>query len=263
MAHLDDLALNAHLDGDADHGDHLDGCAPCQGRLSELRAVAVAIGEMPQPLGTSEADRLIAGALGSAQAGEADSGASITSLADRRARRASWLAAAAVVLLLVAAVPVILSGRGNDGGDAAAPASRQELAEDSAGAGSATEGGSTGDLTAGAAAGGLAATGGTVAGGPISDGDLGPRSDIAELERAARARLDTPSGGDETEPPVVARCEGDARAALGTSGAFVYVATVRWKGSDAEVLVFREDDGSRPLAVMARPSCRLLDRGQT
>lgn len=262
MAHLDDLALNAHLDGDADHGEHLDGCDACLGRLASLRSVAQAVGVAPPGPSPSAADQLIAAALAAAPPAEGDEEATVVSLAERRMRRTRWLAAAAVVLILLAAVPVILSGREGGGTDMAArmnAEARQPAPEEDA---AALASGVADDAEALGSAGGSAAAGGGMSGGPISDGDLGPRSDVAELERIARARLDTPSGGDDVAP-VVVRCEDDARAALGVSGSLIYLATLRWRGTDAEVVVFREADGSRPLAIMSRSGCRLLDRGRT
>lgn len=267
MAHLDDVSLSAHLDGDADHGAHLQACAQCRARLAQLEAVTRALASPPAPLSPAARDRLVIAATKAAPlpgptGGRAatGNGAGAVRLVHRRHRRGRWVAVAAVVLAGLAAIPLLSADRSTSGDAAGTAALRQVpersggMTDDDAGASGAAE-----SLAAPAPAAG----GGPAAEGPVDGGDLGPHREVAEVARVVRARLDGEAGGWEPGPPVEARCEQQARAD-GAPGPLAYVATLTWRGAPAEALAFRVAGEPRGylLAVMARPGCATLARAR-
>lgn len=266
MAHLDDLDLNAHLDGEADHGAHLEVCVPCQSRLSALHAVAVAVGAPVPALDGSAADGLVARALaaetGRLAPSEADR--TVVQLAGRtgRGRAPAWLAAAAVAMLALAAVPVVLRATKDNAGNASAvkvaepeggtTLSSGEVSKDAAGGA---------ELRLGATAGSAVSEGG---GQPVSGGDLGEQSDPAAVGTRVRDRLEGRTAEAPTAASPVVHCETQARQTSPELGALAYVAALRWRGVQAEALVFRVpgNDTIYQLEIMAQQDCRRLAQAQ-
>lgn len=266
MAHLDDLDLSAHLDGEADHGAHLVGCASCQARLASLGAVAAAVGAPVPSLDGPAADALIARAL--AQPGEqATPGEGVSHVvplagrATRSRRRPAWLAAAAVAVLALAAVPVIVRTAQDSGGSATAvktaptsgDPSLSEAADSAGSAASGTVAAPQFRADSGGAASMLAAE-------PVSGGDLGEQSDTAVVGARARDRLEGGAAEGQTDASPVSRCEAQARQSTPELAGLAYVAVLRWRGVQAEALVFRVpgDDAAYQLEVMAQQDCRRL-----
>ncbi|MGI8794020.1 MAG: hypothetical protein ACR2H3_12760 [Acidimicrobiales bacterium] len=282
MAHLDDIALNAHADGDADHGDHLAACEACAARLGALRSVMNAVGSPPPPLATASRDRALAAALaaggsldwsgpatGANPASATTTDATIIDLASRRQARTRLVAIAAVALLALGAIPVLFNGMGRDRGlTSAASGPAKDAAEAQAptdralnDATTSNGNGAFADRNTATESDGQSASGGSAAAfaNPINDGHIGERSTTTDIGRVARARLDAPSGGDDANPAQL-ECGAAARTgADGDLGDEVYVARVRYQGSEAEAHVFRvagADDYS--LQVMRRSDCRRL-----
>ena len=275
--HLDDLALNAHLDGDADHAGHLAVCDRCRSGLTRLRAVRAAIAVPPTAPDPTEADSLIATALAAwgdtassvgADEEAVEATAPVVALARRRQRRITWLAAAAVVLVALVAVP-LLSRSGERPEDSAAlrqtaggPMTGElEQANDNAFAAADSAegaGGGGGDEPDDGAAAALPA-------GPVDDGDIGDHDDVTTVAGIMRSRLEGPSAQAPTAPPATIACEERARSRQPGLGELAYVANLRWNGTPAEVLAFRSAEAPEryELVILARPGCEVLARAQT
>ena len=248
--HLDDELLSAVIDGlDAD-GAHLVRCQRCAGRLDHLRAGATLVATPVSPLAADDVDRLVTAALA------APAEAPVIPLR-RTIRRppAPWLAAVAAAALLVVGLPVLLrSGGAGDGGRETASresdAALNSTADDAAvspagGAGGATAGGTTeeGLQTTSEAFDSAAPASGARATGAATDRyqeDLGAQDNPDALASTLRARLSTgPPAAYDSADGSTPRCVDAARElGAGRLGSLTYSARLRWRGADAEALVF-------------------------
>jgi len=183
--HLDDEALSAAIDGEAEAGAlvHLATCAACRRRLEALRAAASAVSTPPPLPSPLEVDRAIAAALDAAlepAAGSPDSsggGRRRATVVARFPRRPAIAAlAAAAVIVLAAGITGALrwngsSSRSNESVSLARPGPKPFS--------------SAGAPVAGGASPGAAASGVPVLAGP----DLGAQSDPAVVAGLVRARI--------------------------------------------------------------------------
>ncbi|MDQ1393557.1 MAG: hypothetical protein QOF30_2534 [Acidimicrobiaceae bacterium] len=279
-SHLDDEALSAALDGvatEAEHA-HLSSCSICQAQMASLafvaRAVATPVGDRPR----SEVDAAVEGALrawsGSDDAVASDSvlepepsrretltlaaptpiGVGSGRAAARRASRSPrWLGAAAGI---AAAVIVV--------GGAVALSRGRTTSRASTTAGLAPQSSSSTRPTPDAAASG-------------SSADLGDQSDPSVLAHRVSAAVGqrvsgsaaaepgfgattiagpTAPSGDQRAAPT---CVAQAATATGAADnpAPDLVATLRWRGEPAVVVVFSRPGGLAG-AVMRQADCSLL-----
>lgn len=279
--HPDDDAISAHLDGaDPELLTHLRECGPCLARLEAMRAVVRAVAAPPASPPAPLVERAIQAAIavaaeppvedGRPQRASADrdpatqSQASAAAVSRRRRRRMpppAWIAVAAAAVAVLVAVPALL-GNGRPA-DEVATVKDNSRAETTAGAGApgaftalAPDLGDHSDpatvvsLISAAVNPSVASVAGdraeTTASPPPG---AGPARAMARLDQGASA-----SGA----PP----CFGEAMAAgQGRLGALVYLATARWKGVPAMVLVFSLDDATDPARhayIMDAVTCALL-----
>ena len=275
MDHLSNDELSALIDGegDAGAGAHLDACRACTARRDDLAraAAAVATSWAPPP---ALVDRWVERALAGGSRPPVRGADPLPRGSRRRwslLTRAAWIGAAASLLVLVG-VAVLVRDTGSDRSrNAAAPLAG----------------------TAGAARDSTSDAGALL---PIS-ADLGDQSDASALrallssttpsasspdgtERAASSTAvpGTPAGAPTTGPtdkgfsvtapaggatPSMARCV-DAAAQAGAADVAepVFAGVLRWRGDDAEVIVFRlarpAGSETREAIVMTRSGCEVL-----
>lgn len=122
--HLDDEAISAVLDGEADVDEaaHADACDACRARLAALRDVSVLLAAPVPPADTARRESAISAAISAAD----DRGGAVVPLHRRRTPPA-WLAAAAAVVVAVGAI-ALLPRSGDDDADTAA--GRDEATQD-------------------------------------------------------------------------------------------------------------------------------------
>lgn len=278
--HLDDDALSAAVDGAATAAEmaHLSSCPACQARQASLAAVARAVGAPVPRRSRRQVDEAVALALAAWSAGETEEvssparivatpatasrpptpGPRPATLEGARHRRGSprWLPAAAGI----AAAVVILGG--------VVAVTRGRSASRSA-------------TASGAPTSTVAASAPSVS----SSADLGDQSDplvVARLVDGALSRgaapgaAATPSaaassaapglgspGPAQTLAPPRSACAGQARDAVGLATApagstsLSYVASLRWLGQPAVVVVF-SGPGGPSAAVMKTADCSVL-----
>jgi hypothetical protein len=275
--HLDDEALSAAIDGEAEAGAlvHLATCAACRRRLEALRAAASAVSTPPPRPSPLEVDRAIAAALDAAlepAAGSPDSSgggrrrAAIVALFPRRPAIAA-LAAAAVIVLAAGITGALRwngsSSRSNESVSLAHPGAPKSFS--SAGA----------PVGAGP---GAAASGVPVLAGP----DLGAQSDPAVVAGLVRARITSGpyqpgaavngpranAGGTGPSPqaspvaPTDLTCAPEAAQAVGVAATspLRLVAGLQWRGQAAVVFVFDRPGSAGGLAgvIVRRSDCAAL-----
>ncbi len=251
-SHLDDGALNAVLDGEADAEEaaHARSCAPCGARLERFARVARAVGTPVEPVGDERRARAVAEAVrvaGSVATVAAPAGKDVVERRDRRPERAGrrpepnrpirWALAAAGVALLAVAVPLLDR------------ALETRASRDLAGSAEGSTEGSSADRRSPVAAGQA----------PLDGGDLGDLgvADVAALARRLDLAADEPSARDRLAPapapqaalpeagPAAATtgdptvpCEAAARARDPGLGRLAYRARARLDGVEAVVLGF-------------------------
>lgn len=229
--HLDDEALSAVLDGEADAEEsaHADACEACRARLGQLRDASVLVGTPVPAPDPARREAAIAAALGAT-----DRVADVAPMRRRTVPR--WLAAAAALVLAVVGISLV-SSRGGDDADMAT----------SGGDDSAT------DMTATADA---APEAQLFMAAPIDGGDIGAvdldalratvEGAIAGTQREAAAGVasdedagnDGDTSGGASAPPDVAPCEEELRAAFPELGPLLYRATGTLDREAVAVLAF-------------------------
>ena len=277
--HLDDEALSAAIDGEAEAGVlvHLATCAACSSRLGALRAAASAVSTPPPRPSPVEVDQAIAAALDAAlepAAGSPDpSGgrrrpAPIVALFQQRPAIAA-LAAAAVIVLAAGITGALRwngpSSRSNQSVSLAHPGTPKSLSP--AGA----------PLASGAGAAGAESGAPTLAG-----PDLGAQSDPAVVAGLVRARISAgldqpgaaangqmanaggagPSSQASALPPADLACAPEGAQAVGVAATspLRLVAGLQWRGQPAVVFVFDRPGTTGRLAgvIVRRSDCTAL-----
>lgn len=266
--HPDDERLSAHLDGEAGGEDaHLEGCAQCRARLSELRSVADRVAELPSPPSPTDRERGVAAALGAAAV---TSRATVPLPRSRRWAMPVGMAAAVVAVALVAGLVVATVGRDAPSSDRAAlestppprPAASDRAAAHGGDLGEQSDENALRHLVEAGLAGRAAAFAGDA---PGNDDAAGAPAGQTAPTAGTASRGATPAAAPpaDADPP----CSGSARAGLGQLGLgpLVYTASLRWKGEPAVVLVYEARPGpARPgrlghqVVVMDQATCRLL-----
>jgi hypothetical protein len=265
--HLDDEALSAAIDGEAEAAalDHVATCPACRSRLEALRAVASAVSTPPVPLPAADVDRAIAAALDTALAPAAPSGgrrglAPVVALFQRRPAMAA-LAAAAVVVLAAG-----ITGAVRWGGSSSHPSASVSLARP----------GAKPFQSTGAPVSGAGSSGAATLAGP----DLGAQSDPAVVAGLVRARIGTlaaapgarlsgpqPGGAAAAPqapavPPSELACASEAAQAVGVpaTSPLRLVAGLLWRGQPAVVFVFDRPGTAGGLAgvIIHQPDCATL-----
>lgn len=230
-SHPSDEELSAHLDGEAPEvGAHVATCAACRSRLDDLRRAAALVGAPPPPAAEWARDDAIARAL-------ADRGGDA-----RRRRLTLFAAAAAVVVASGIATPLLLRG----GEHRTTTALSQSK-------------GTSDQARFGAEAGSTAVA-------PLVASDLGDQSDPDALSRLVSAAI-TPNGKAEAagggssagavagsapspSPQSTIACTAPVDGAQ-----VVYQATLRWKGTPAQLFAI---EPGRRLVVMDSARCQVL-----
>jgi hypothetical protein len=245
--HADDETLSAHLDGEEPQlRDHLESCAACTARLTELQRARTALAAPVTPPPAWQRDAAIARALDAHRGGA-------------RQRRSAWAGgiAAAILLVLGAAFGLTLLSNGEHKTAASKAAQSNAQAAEAAGA-------ATPPTTIAVAA----------------LGDLGTIPDSAALravvqpavtqfasaakaaapapETTARSDLQRQSGGVASPSP---RCLSAARALDPANVSPAAAGTATWRGTRAEVLVYAVAGrpGAARVYVLAQPDCRVLE----
>lgn len=258
--HLDDDVLSDVLDGEAEPA-HLTTCATCSVRLAELRRAVDLVAQPPPLLDEGRRRQLLDRALtveartGPAPGGHGDTGGDdvVVPLPRRAANR--WLGVAAAAAIVVAIGGAIAFGDRDE-------PDMDSAARDTA-TGSATLEASTDEVPA------------------VDGGDLGPRTDPAELGSLLKARMaeeattmaapaDGATGGGagatlDARAAGSHPCTRQARSEYGRGiDRFVYAALLEWQGTPAVMLAYEASTAaaSGPVRyvalVLARDDCRLL-----
>ncbi len=279
--HFGDDDLSAALDGEIVVGlaDHLAGCAGCADRSTRLAAAARLIGAVSDVEAPSEArvDAWILAATeessGAAPAVGAGSSTESPTVVRLRWPPATWLVAAAAAIVFLAGLGALVrTTAGSDtagmamkaSGDASLP-----MTDANAGAGQSTlaaDAGATatddlGDQpTTDALVAALQANANRAAAGGSTGG--APAAEASGEATGARAGAATDSAA-ASAAPAAPTCRAEAeRIGADRLGPLEYVATLRFAGQPAEVLVFvlrQPATGvSRQALVLARPGCALL-----
>jgi hypothetical protein len=284
--HLDDERLSSALD---EHDDavaaHLAGCTVCRARSDALAEASAFAASPVAPLDPVLLDALIATAVAEADRVSEPGMAPVVPLASRRRGRLRpppvWLVGAAAALVLLAGIGSMLR-RSSSTGDNLTTAAKGTAQAPVDASGSAAEAAADGSDV-------YAAGGPGYLGSDAFAGDLGDQSDPqalgAAVNTAPRRRVigstlgasplaggagtkkpgptTTSSTTTTTWPANRPRCEAVARSiGAGNFGPLDSAWTARWKGTDAEVLVFvlTEPAGkvTRQAMVLRRPDCALL-----
>lgn len=248
-AHPTDEQLSAALDGqDPGAAEHAIGCAQCQSRLDDLRAVVDLVSQ-PPPIDPAARDRAVAAAVATTAVT-----APITSLPPPGARgRFRWnaLAAAAVVVIAAAvSLPLVLRGSSAKKTASTAAASGRARVVNGGDLGDVSDStallnkvgpelGSEGASGAGAGAGPMSAGAGSGAAASTTTGPFG-QPEAGRAPTAARTRA-----------PGSADCAATVAQQYGQGlGPLVYQASARYAGTPAQVLAY----------VLASPQGRLDHR---
>jgi hypothetical protein len=278
IAHLDDEALSAAIDGEstAEEQTHMDGCAACRERIDQLRMVASAVGTPVPSRPAAATDAAIMAALTATSEREAIRPATAAAPSPiglgRRHTGRELGPRSAQVVLAAAAVVVVLLGVGlllKGGGSSSKTSSVAERSQPAA------PGFASTNPASGGAAGAVPST---ISGlqapsvaqapvrGPSVDANLGDQTDAAVLAQLVKRRLavssTTSSSADLNAKGagVPSMCVDQAAAAAGMAGqnpVLRYVAPVRWQGQNATVLVFDRPGGLAGV-VMRLPDCATL-----
>jgi hypothetical protein len=270
--HFDDERLSGALDEpDDDVAAHLSGCAECRARSNALAEASAFAASPVAALDPVLLDALIATAVAEADRPSEPAIAPVLGFASRRRGRLypppAWLVGAAAVLVLLAGVGSMLRRPSSPSAD--------RMASTSAGSSDAA----TDAVESRAPAGQLndTAAGDQYMGADQIVGDLGEQADpnalVAAIQSSPRqysvaagaARSGAPKAAATTTtwPEDKPRCESAARAIGGANfGALDSPWTLRWKGADAEVLVFTltkpAGNVTKQAMVLRRPDCVLL-----
>jgi hypothetical protein len=273
--HFDDERLSSALDAPDDAvAAHLGDCSACRARSDALAEASAFAASPVAPLDPVLLDALIATAVAEADRPAEGGMAPVLEFASRRRRRLypppAWLVGAAAALVLLAGIASVLrpSSSADRLTSAVEPSSPAANSLDSA-AGAGAGAGDAGSVD-------------NYAVGEEMVGDLGNQADPNALVAAiqstprqysaatARAAGGAPKGAapptsstTTTWPANKPRCEAAARAIGGANlGALDSPWTVRWKGADAEVLVFTltkpSGNVTKQAMVLRRPDCVLL-----
>jgi hypothetical protein len=289
--HPDLEALSAALDGqDVAAAAHARGCPACRAQLAELGAVQQAVGSPLPPPARAVMDEAIARAVAAAEgwdtAAEESSAAptpAVTpgrggeettwppprraSTADAQARERRWRvwmtgSAAAAMLAVVVVTALLVSGRSRPGDDTALSAGPPDKVGEAA-PGAAPEALSPGGVA------------GTEAPGVVVQ-ELGDVADVSTLRSRASAFAGsaTSAASSASAQPAVtdsaARaprvvgtrvCEAEARGLRPELGVVVYVANLRFQGTNAVALGFAAAPGAAPVTLLVLApgeSCRVL-----
>ncbi|HVE94395.1 MAG TPA: hypothetical protein VNB24_05695 [Acidimicrobiales bacterium] len=263
-----DEVLSALLDAEPVGSDaaHVAGCTQCQDRLSQLRAVAVAVGT-PPPHARADVRAAAVDRAVEAASDDADSGLGgvVTPLRRRRnaskttARRVAPLpAAAALVALIVAAgwMFTLLSGGEQTvsapGPDRLQPGAGALRTEDGADAATGEVGLGAGRTASGDATQIEAPAAIEGAGTAVADGgDLGTVDDLSAITRRAEADL-----AGERNVGGLRPCRSQAAGA----GTIEWQAAVTYEGRAATAYLVRGASGTRITQVWATADCSSLGR---
>jgi hypothetical protein len=283
--HLDDEQLSALLDGEPADRAHLASCASCASRLTALGDARDALAAATvAPLPADVLDALVGRALDAATT--VDPAIVPLTRGRRRPPPPTWLAGAAAALVaLVGAVGLLRvatdAGSSNDSAASVALTNGEGARRDDAETDKSAEAADAGGAAVVADAAASAAPPGVDP--EVVAFDLGDQHDPSELGVLLRDQVQagagagvtsgTPTAGSVTtavpQAPRAsaadrAQCRNQAQAtgAGDGLGPLLSTGTVRWKGQDAEVLVFLLASPSsgvtRQAMVLQRPGCSLL-----
>jgi len=263
--HPDDEALSAVLDGEGDEADraHAEGCTPCQARMGELRAVSRAVGTAVAPPPAAAISAAVKAAM--AEASVRPSGRQLQ--APRRAPRRRpfrWsappparLAAIAAIIVAVAGIASLIAVTTSHNGTPKASSAASALAHPAATSPTTA----AGAATAGAAASAGPATATAPAAGAVPP-DLGTQSDPAVLAAALHSleRQGLPGVATTILAPPACASPAASGAGLDPGSRALFDAPLRWKGQDAEVLIFAlpTAGGGQTAVVVAAGTCAVL-----
>lgn len=255
--HLDDEALSAVLDGEAevDETAHADACDVCRARLAALGDASTLVGTPAPPPDPARREAAIAAALG---AGERT--ADVVRLRPRRTAPA-WLAAAAVIAAAVVGISLLPSTGGDDddtatsAGDSAADAAdggddavmSDAVPETAFAMAAPYDGGDLGTIDVGTLR------------EQVEDGIANSQGEVAADEDASAAT------GGATETTVANRamsCEPGLRTTYPDLGNLVYTASGMFDG-DAMVVLGFDVGPDRWVFVVAAADCGDIRNQQT
>jgi hypothetical protein len=283
--HFDDERLSWALD---EHDDavaaHLAGCAVCRARSDALAEASAFAASPVAPLDPVLLDALIATAVAEADRASEPGMAPVVALASHRRGRLHpppvWLVGAAAALVLLAGIGSTLRRSSSTGDNLTSTAQSRSQAPASAPADAAGDTSAGQDYAAGAP---------EYLGSDQFVGDLGEQAEPKGLAAAVNSTprhlvagassgvtplaggvaakkpgpTTTSSTTTTTWPANRPRCEAAARSiGAGNLGPLDSAWTARWKGTDAEVLVFvlaaPAGKVTRQAMVLRRPDCALL-----
>jgi len=245
--HADDETLSAHLDGEEPElRDHLESCAACTARLTELRRARAAIAAPVTPPPAWQRDAAITRALDADRRGA-------------RQRRGAWAGgiAAAILLVLGAAFGLTLLSNGERHTvalKAARPSGRAAPTENAAAPPRTIAVAELGDL-------------GTIADSAALRAVVQPA--VTQFASAAKAAAPAPETTARSDAQLQAgratssslRCLNAARALDPANVSPAAAGTATWQGTRAEVLVYAVAGrpGAARVYVLAQGGCRVLE----
>lgn len=264
--HLDDMALSAAADGEADPGAaaHLAGCERCRGQLDAWRCTLADLGTTDERAPGLAADAPVAAALAAwdrmtpagLAAGGRRRGVAASAGARRRKLALAAVGVAAAAALAVAVGQVAPGASSSSTASSAASGSPAALAPQASPAAPGASAGPGGSAASALPSGPTAEGGGSAAspgkaGGSAALPDLGAVAGPTQLASALRPLLAHPSAG-ANDP-----CLHAAQRRAGATASPLAAAAVSWKGTAGWVLAFPAAGGGDVAEVIAT-DCHVL-----